>query len=85
MEKKYPASICGDPARNFFCRGNGNGELKPDREFPRASLFQIFSGAQVKKSNENYNLTERDIVSRHNTSSAFVNALHQTIHEGNYQ
>jgi hypothetical protein len=31
-----PPSIHEDPHGEFFCRGNGFGELKPDGEFPVA-------------------------------------------------
>jgi hypothetical protein len=31
-----PASVRGDPVENFFRRGDGFGELKPDGEFPVA-------------------------------------------------
>jgi hypothetical protein len=33
-EKMSRASVRGDPHRDFFCRGDEDGELKPDEEFP---------------------------------------------------
>jgi hypothetical protein len=37
MGKKCPPQVfVGIPAGNFFCRGDGFGELKPDGEFPVA-------------------------------------------------
>jgi hypothetical protein len=44
MGKKCPPQVfVGIPAGNFFCRGDGFGELKPDGEFPVAIPSRLVS------------------------------------------
>jgi hypothetical protein len=35
-EEMFPATFVGIPTGKFFCRGDGDGELFPDGEFPVA-------------------------------------------------
>lgn len=47
--EEIPRKHLWGSCKDFFCRGNGNGELKPDREFPVHPYSRSFPVPRLKR------------------------------------